>query len=103
MNIHIILNLLYCGSGSNFIKTFRSVVILLEKRKWGAVNSSDLVDLIDLPVVVSAKRRNIVEPDNENGVSRLFEIIGFNEFNEELLGNMKTSFLRYSETYYWLN
>ena len=50
------------------------------KRKRGVVNPPDLTDLVDLPGVVSAKRRNIIEPDNEDDdVSRLLEINGFNE------------------------
>ena len=49
------------------------------KRKRGVVNPPDLTDLVDLPVV-SAKRRNIIEPDNDDDdVSRLLEINGFNE------------------------
>ena len=51
------------------------------KRKRGVVNPPDLTDLVDLPGVVSAKRRNIIEPDNndDDDVSRLLEINGFNE------------------------
>ena len=50
-----------------------------EKVRRGSVNCPDVPDLVDLPVVVSSKRHNIVEPDNENDVSRLLEINGFNE------------------------
>ena len=50
------------------------------KRKRGVVNPPDLTDLLDLPGEVSLKRRNIVEPDNDDDdVSRLLEINGFNK------------------------
>ena len=49
------------------------------KRKRGVVTPPDLRDLVDLPEVVSTKRRNIVDPGDDDDVSRLLEINGFNE------------------------
>ena len=49
------------------------------KRKRGVVTPPDLRDLVDLPEVVSTKRRNTVDPGDDDDVSRLLEINGFNE------------------------
>ena len=41
-------------------------MVTKRNRKRGVVNPPDLGELVDLPVVVSAWRCNIVEPDDDD-------------------------------------